>query len=226
MKALILVVMSAALGQTVELPAEVKGQPGMPIPIIAKGDLGANVTWLTPDKGLAVVDGGFFGGDSRKAMLFGPQGNYRLWAITAKGDKVSALAECRVIIGTPGPDPGPTPPGPDPGPEPTDTLWVPLKSAWAAEPDATRKADRDALARLYEEGASYARAGKFAKLVELNQVLTDARKSLMGDRLPKLREVLNAESARVLGTMTDTTVDAGIVNGTFTRYVLLLRRLP
>ncbi len=106
-----------AYAQKVTLPAKLSGNPGMPIPIEADAD-GKNVLWLTPDKGLVVIDGGFFRGDSKRALLFGAAGVYRLWAFTAKGDVISPRAECIVMIGDvpPGPDPGPgpVPPGPDP----------------------------------------------------------------------------------------------------------------
>lgn len=108
--------------QTVKLPAKLSGEPGIPIPIIAEAD-GANVVWLTPDKGLVVMDGAFFGGDSKRAMLFGPAGSYRLWAFTAKGDKISPKAECMVFIGSVPPDPGPGPNPPDP-PKPVVGLKV------------------------------------------------------------------------------------------------------
>lgn len=113
---------AAAPAQNVKLPAELKGLPGIPLPVVAEAD-GANVVWLTPDPGLVVIDGGFFKGDAKRALLFGPAGRYRLWALTAKGDVVSPRAECLVTIGDapppvpPGPvPPGPTPPGPAPIP--------------------------------------------------------------------------------------------------------------
>lgn len=226
-KALLLLLVLAApiQAQTVRLPAELKGSPGIPIPIVAEAD-GVNVTWMTPDKGLVCVDGGFFGGDSKRAMLFGPQGMYRVWAITAKGDRVSPLAECRVTIGEPGPGPGPDP-GPEP--EPTDALWLPLKQAWLAEPTATRKADRDQLANLYQEGLSYLKADRFAKPSELNAVLAKARATVIGERLAGVRAILNAESQRILPSAVDAVFDAASKDAAiyaFTRYVVLLKRLP
>lgn len=106
-----------ALGQSVKLPAKLTGTPGIPLPIIAETD-GGNVVWLTPDKGLAIIDGSFFGGDSKKAMLFAATGEYRLWAVTAKGDRVSPLAECLVTFGAPTPPAPPTPPTPPDPPKP------------------------------------------------------------------------------------------------------------
>lgn len=105
--------------QEVTLPPEVRGLPGFPIAVVAKAD-GENVVWMTPDAGLTVIDGSFFGGDSKKALVYGATNNktYRLWAVTAKAGKVSPVAECKVVIGAPppGPGPGPDPVPPDPVP--------------------------------------------------------------------------------------------------------------
>lgn len=105
-----------ASGQVVTLPKSLTGMPGIPVPIVAECD-GKNVTWVTPDKGLVIIDGTFFGGDSKRALVFGPAGSYRVWAFTAKGDIVSPKAECVITIGDVPPDPGPKPdPKPDPKP--------------------------------------------------------------------------------------------------------------
>ncbi len=115
---LILLLAPLAQAQKVTLPPKLEGQPGIPIQIVAEAD-GANVIWLTPDKGLTVIDGGFFKGDSKRAILFANAGVYRLWAFTARGDIISPKAECIVTFGDPGPGPGPDPgPGPGPGPDP------------------------------------------------------------------------------------------------------------
>ncbi len=103
---------SVLFAQTVKLPAELHGLPGMPVQIIAEAD-GKNVVWFTPDAGGVLIDGGFFNGDSKRGLFFGPTGIYRIWAVTAKGDVVSPKAECKVTIGDPVPPPPPPPP---PGP--------------------------------------------------------------------------------------------------------------
>ncbi len=115
---LLLCVGSLACGQSVKLPAAVSTDPGTPVPLVADAD-GKGVTWMTPDKGLTVIDGGFFGGDSKRAMVFGSvPGVYRLWAITAKGDLPSPIAECLVTIRGSVPPVPPVPPGPGPQPDP------------------------------------------------------------------------------------------------------------
>lgn len=103
--------------QKVTIPAEIRGLPSIPMTIVAEAD-GDNVTWLAPDPRLVVIDGGFFHGDSKRAVLFAPAGKYTLWALTAKDSKISPKAECTVIVGDVPPGPTPVPPGPDPGPNP------------------------------------------------------------------------------------------------------------
>jgi hypothetical protein len=117
------VLAAPAWGQKVTLPAKAEVKPGLPTLLVATAD-GANVTWLSPDADLAVIDGTALGGDSKRALLFGnKQGVFRVWAVTARGDKVSERAECLVTVGTPPePPPGPTPPGPDPPPRPGGTF--------------------------------------------------------------------------------------------------------
>jgi hypothetical protein len=106
---------AAARGQKVTLPAKAEVKPGLPTLLVATAD-GANVVWLTPDPDLAVFDGSVLGGDSKRALVFGAKtGTFRVWAVTAKGDRVSERAECLVTVGTP---PEPPPPGPGPGPGP------------------------------------------------------------------------------------------------------------
>lgn len=109
---LLLLFAGLANGQTVKLPAAVPGEPGLPVPLVAEAD-GDNVVWLTPDKGITLIDGGFFKGDSKRALVFGGQpGVYRVWALTAKGNLISPRAECVITIGTPPPPVPPVPPVP------------------------------------------------------------------------------------------------------------------
>jgi hypothetical protein len=114
----LLLTAAPAAGQKVTLPEKAQVLPPAPLVLTAAAD-GGNVVWVTPDPGLVVVDGSALGGDSKKALVFGSAaGTFRLWAFTAKGDKVSPRAECLVTVG-PVP-PTPTPPGPGPNPPPPE----------------------------------------------------------------------------------------------------------
>jgi hypothetical protein len=124
----------------------------------------------------------------------------------------------------PGPAPGPVPP-----PEPIDSLWVPLKTAWAQESMDAKTLSRPVLASLYEKSVAYANDPGIKKVLDLKNIVKTARANMIGEALPHVREVLNAESNRVLPTLEDAPLDAttrALCAKTFTRYAELLRRLP
>ena len=122
----------------VTLPPTISGQPGIPTPLVAVAN-GSNVAWVTPDAGLVVIDGSFFEGNSKKALLFAPAGQYRLWAFTAVNSTISPRAECVVTIGTPVPPPPPTPPVPPvPPTPPVDPLTAAIQSAYTSDADSDR----------------------------------------------------------------------------------------
>lgn len=111
----LLLAAAGANAQSIKLPPEIKGQPGLPVLVVPEVD-GGNVVWFQPDPGLVLIDSTFFGGTSKNVIAFGPAGRYRLWAAVAKADKI-VKAETLVIIG----DAPPVPPGPGPGPGPGPT---------------------------------------------------------------------------------------------------------
>ena len=119
--ALILFLAATAQGQSLTLPAEVKGDPGTFLSVPAATD-GKAVRWVSLDAGLNLFPVELLK-DSRTAVVSGPKGRYRLLAYTAKGDVPSAPAICVVVIGEsppvpPKPDPDPVPPKPDSPPPP------------------------------------------------------------------------------------------------------------
>jgi hypothetical protein len=111
--------------QTLELPAEVKGQVGQFLRVPAKTD-GSMVQWYSLDPGLNVFPVDLLK-DSKTAVIVGTkEGRFRLMAYTALKDTPSLPAVCVIVIGD-SPDPGPTPvpPGPTPPPPiPGDGLKV------------------------------------------------------------------------------------------------------
>lgn len=100
---------SQAPGQTLKLPAEVKGLAGDFIQVPASTD-GNEVRWVPLDAGLRLFPVNLLK-DTKTAVVTGRDGSYRLLAYTAKGDVPSEPAVCVVVIGgvTPPPPPPPTP---------------------------------------------------------------------------------------------------------------------
>lgn len=110
-----------AFGQSVTLPAEVKGAPGSWVIIAPEKVDGGKPKWridaglqevrldlLLPPETLATLRG--------KVVTATKPGRYKVEAWNAKGDVASDIATVWVVIGEPGPDPKP----PDPDPKPPD----------------------------------------------------------------------------------------------------------
>ncbi len=124
-----LMVGAFAFGQSVKLPAEVRGEPGEFIPI--KSDSSdKQVKWKSIDKGLNLIPVEMLK-DSKTAIVSALKpGRYRLIAWSAKADVPSDLAECIVVIGdVPPVPPGPVPPDPKPPVPPDDGRLGLVKSS-------------------------------------------------------------------------------------------------
>jgi hypothetical protein len=114
---------SALFGQSVTLPAEVKGARGAWI-IVAPSKVDGGIPKWQYDPALQEVDlSSLFPAELTKSMrgkVFTSQVDGKFWvrAWNAKGDVPSDMATCWLIVGTPTPiPPGPEPPAP-PGPSP------------------------------------------------------------------------------------------------------------
>lgn len=106
-------------GQTLKLPAEVKGDVGSFIAVKAETD-GSVVKFYPLDAGLSVFPADLLTDKKTTVVVAARSGRYRIMAWTAKGDVPSDAAVCVVIIGDvpPTPPTPPTPPVPPPVPPP------------------------------------------------------------------------------------------------------------
>ncbi len=118
------------LGQTVTLPKEVTGEPGLFLRVPATSD-GKEVRWLALDAGLSVFPSDLLRDSKTTVIVAQRPGRYRLAAWSAKGDVPGEAAITTIVIGNvpeppPGPGPGPNPPGPnpDPAPQPSEGKWL------------------------------------------------------------------------------------------------------
>ncbi len=101
---------------SLKLPASLNGDPNDFIQIAA--DTNCNVVvWRVVDPGLKLFPTNLLRDTKTAVVTSGTPGRYRVWAVTALGGTPSDIAECVVVVGTP----GPVPPGPGPGPGPTPT---------------------------------------------------------------------------------------------------------
>lgn len=127
-----LILCPVAFGQTVELPKEVKAEPGL-IVVPAKTDC-ATLQWLALDPGLQVIPADLLKDSKTACAVALVKGKYRLLAYGARGDKASPPAITLVIIGEPTPPVPPDPPGP------VDPLLAKLQAAYQQTPDAAKLA--------------------------------------------------------------------------------------
>lgn len=207
---------NAASAQTVTLPSTASGAPGVPVPVTAQAD-GKNVTWVTPDTGLVVIDGSFFGGDSKKALVFGPQGTYRLWAFTAKGDVVSPKAECVVTFGTPTPPTPPTPPGP------VDPLGRAMLTAYLADTSATKAADVISWSIAFDTVIS--QIDGMSTYGDLDKALATALATTRPGAIPGVKAVIVTELQSALPSTTATALDKTLAKVEFTKISTALKSL-
>ena len=130
----------AAFGQSVTLPAEIKGAVGAWIIVAPTKIDGGTPRWriddglqevrldlLLPPEMLKQLKG--------KVVTSNVPGKYRIECWNAKGDAASEIATCWVTIGTP----GPTPPTPDPPPAPVDAFTQSLQHAYAVDGKSAEK---------------------------------------------------------------------------------------
>lgn len=122
--ALSLLLAGQASAQNIELPAEVKGEPGQFVRVPAKTD-GSIVQWFALDKGLNVFPVDLLRDSKTAIVTASTPGRYRIMAYTALKDTPSLPAVCVIVVGD-APDPGPGP-GPGPKPDPTPPAPIPME---------------------------------------------------------------------------------------------------
>lgn len=211
--AVLLLLPTTVNGQTVTLPATANGAPGVPVPVTAQAD-GKNVVWVTPDSGLVVIDGSFFGGDSKKALVFGPQGTYRLWAFTAKGDVVSPKAECVVTFGTPTP---PVPPGP------VDPFGRAVLTAYLADTSTTKAADAVAWAAAFDSVTS--QVDGLSTYADLDNALKTALATTRPGAIPGVAAVVVKELQSAFTSTGTTALDKVAVKAELVKISTALKSL-
>jgi len=121
--------------QSVELPQTIRGQVGQFIlvkPIRLEGKV---VRYFTPDTGLSTFPNELLNDPTCSVLVAAKPGQFRVFAVTATGDKISPVAQTVVIIGdavdpvvpTPVVPTPVNPPGPKPvDPKPDGTAPIPL----------------------------------------------------------------------------------------------------
>ena len=118
--------LALAFCQSVELPATIRAQVGAFVlvkPVRLEG--GKAVRYFTPNENLSVFPSELLTDPTATVLVASKQGRYKVFAITASGDKISSVASTIIVVGD-GVDPDPLPPQPKPPqPKPDDPKPTP-----------------------------------------------------------------------------------------------------
>lgn len=139
-----------------DLPAEVKGEPGAFVVIPAKTE-GKNVEWKVIDPGLNLFPVELLK-DTKTAVVSGARpGRYRVIAATAGGDEVSPFAETVVVLGNPPKTPTdpPVDPPTDPPVQPAVYYFLIVRPDGPASPGFTEIMQSPAWTTLRTAGHSF-----------------------------------------------------------------------
>lgn len=104
------------------------------------------------------------------------------------------VGQTTLDIGTPSP-----PPPPPPDPEPDTELVKALKAAASKETNAD-KAKLPQLAEIYKTAADYSKDTRFITAEDVNKAIKAVREKAIGNALPNVRGVINAELQKSLPT--------------------------
>lgn len=153
---------------SLQLPAQVQAQPGMPFKILAE----TNVKWMrwTVPSGLIRVDPKDTAYGDKAFVGYGPAGVYE-FIVEGSLNDVHVEGKCVCFVGQP--SPGPTPP--QPGPVPNDPLFQELQKLYSADTNPQKAMYRDTLASIYTTAADAA--------------INDASVTTTGQLFAKLRSV-------------------------------------
>ena len=184
----------------ISVPAEVKATVGRVAKITAK-TAGKKVSWYlasgpdTPD--LEEPE------PCCLHLITPTAGDYKVLAFTVIKGELAGPAECVVHVHPAGPTPPGPGPNPDPNPptppEPADPFFQTLKSAWQAETDPQKAANRAQLSALYRQAVQSAGDQSVTTVGQLFTILKAAASTLLpAGSLPKTRAAVDGELQKVL----------------------------
>lgn len=171
-------------GQKIEVPAEVRGEPGAFIAITPKTD-GKRVKYYSLDNGLNSFPAGLLSDPTATVVTAPLPGRYRLLAYTALGDMPSDPVIITVIVGE------------APRPKEPTAYERSLLAIWGAIQEPDRDSSRVAVAQLYRQCAVEARK-QYDTAGALYEALLKLSAGVPRTKLATLRERVGAEIATVV----------------------------
>lgn len=199
--AVLFVLMGTTFGQTLTLPATVRGEPDEFVQIKSNTDC-PSVRWVALDPGLSVFPIELLK-DSKTLVVIGRKaGNYRVLAYGAKNNIATDPAICTVVIGgQPGPGPEPKPPEPLP---PVDEFAKAIRDAYTNDQRQDKSTHLDRLIVIFGRAQTYAVDSNLHTAGSLYEKISSERKAAMPDTaLVAVRMAINARLDATLPTTTN-----------------------
>jgi hypothetical protein len=196
------ILLTLAFGQSVELPATIRAQPGTFVlvkPVRLEG--GKAVRYFTPDSGLSTFPNELLNDPTCTVLVAAKEGQYRVFAVTASGDKISPVSQSIIIVGDgvnpdPPPQPGPKPPHPKPSDIKQDPIYLQLVGIVGGL--GNEKSALPKLADIYRQAGELSNC---ADLGALNGAILNIRnQSGIGQQAMTIREALGGVIEKELGT--------------------------
>ena len=206
------ILLTLAFGQSVELPATIRAQPGTFVlvkPIRLEG--GKAVRYFTPDSGLSTFPNELLNDPTCTVLVAAREGQYRVFAVTASGDKISPVSQSIIIVGDgvnpdPQPQPGPRPPQPKPSDIKQDPIYLQLVGIVGGL--GNEKAALPKLADIYRQAGELSNC---ADLGALNGAILNIRnQSGIGQQAMTIREALGGVIEKELGTEPSAPLSGGL----------------
>lgn len=196
-----ILILSALCGQSVELPATIRAQPGTFVlvkPVRLEG--GKAVRYFTPDAGLSTFPNELLNDPTCTVLVAAREGQYRVFAVTASGDKISPVSQSIIIVGD-GINPDPQPPQPrPPQPKPSDIKSDPIYQQLVGIVGGlgSEKAALPKLAGIYQRASELSNC---VDLAALNDAVRNIRDSSgIGQQAMTVREALAGIIEKELGS--------------------------
>ena len=206
------ILLTLAFGQSVELPATIRAQPGNFVlvkPVRLEG--GKAVRYFTPDSGLSTFPNELLNDPTCTVLVAAREGQYRVFAVTASGDKISPVSQSIIIVGDgvnpdPQPQPGPRPPQPKPSDIKQDPIYLQLVGIVGGL--GNEKAALPKLADIYRQAGELSNC---ADLGALNGAILNIRnQSGIGQQAMTIREALSGTIEKELGTEPSSPLAGGL----------------
>ena len=178
-----------ALGQTLDFPADFKGDPGQFITIKPIKTDGKMVQYYAIDPGLSVFPAALLVDPTATVVSAVQPGNYRLLAWTAVADKPSPASLIKVTIGKVAP-PMPTPP--------VDSLQLDLESIYAALNEPDKDETRRLMVQVYQICREKSKTA--TSVNDLFLRLQEQTQKIPQGKLTPIRRRISTEIERIVGS--------------------------